>query len=80
MSDQVPAVLKNEEPPIEAGEARELEDLPFHEARHRAEAARSLASLFSVTSLASNSVCPISAEPAQRENSGQRPGPSGRRI
>jgi hypothetical protein len=29
--------------PIEAGEVGELKDLPFHEARHRAETARSLA-------------------------------------
>ncbi len=43
MNDQVPAVSKNEEAPIEAGEVRELEDLSFHEARHRAEAARTLA-------------------------------------
>jgi hypothetical protein len=43
MNDQTPAVSKNEEPPIEAGEVRELEDLPFHEARHRVEAARTLA-------------------------------------
>jgi hypothetical protein len=43
MNDQVPAVSKNEEAPIEAGEVHELEDLSFHEARHRAEAAHTLA-------------------------------------
>ena len=45
MSDSKPALTKSEEPPIEAGEVGELEDLPFHEARHRAETARSLANL-----------------------------------
>ncbi|MGO9597340.1 MAG: hypothetical protein ACLP7Q_04900 [Isosphaeraceae bacterium] len=42
MNGQTPAVPKNDESPIEAGEVRELEEVPFHEARHRAEAARSL--------------------------------------
>jgi hypothetical protein len=32
-----------EEPPIEAGEVGELREISFHEARHRAETARSLA-------------------------------------
>lgn len=32
-----------EEAPIEAGEVGALQDVAFHEARHRAEAARSLA-------------------------------------
>ena len=43
MNGQTPAVPKNDESPIEAGEVRELDEVPFHEARHRAEAARSLA-------------------------------------
>ena len=43
MNGQTPAVPKYDESPIEAGEVRELEEVPFHEARHRAEAARSLA-------------------------------------
>lgn len=32
-----------EQPPIEAGEVGELRDIPFEEARHRAETAKSLA-------------------------------------
>lgn len=32
-----------EDQPIEAGEVKELHDLAFHEARHRAETAKSLA-------------------------------------
>ena len=32
-----------DQPPIEAGEVGELRDLPFHEAKHRAETAKSLA-------------------------------------
>jgi hypothetical protein len=36
-------VALGEDQPIEAGEVGELQDLAFHEARHRAEAARSLA-------------------------------------
>lgn len=32
-----------EDQPIEAGEVRELRELAFHEAKHRAETARSLA-------------------------------------
>ncbi|MGA2700939.1 MAG: hypothetical protein ABSH35_07560 [Isosphaeraceae bacterium] len=36
---------KPEDQPIEAGEVGELRDLPFHEARHRAETAKSLATL-----------------------------------
>src|SRR5260370_30988213 len=34
---------KNEEQPIEGGEVGELTDLRFHEGKHRAETARSLA-------------------------------------
>jgi hypothetical protein len=34
---------KPEDQPIEAGEVGELHDLSFHEARHRAETAKSLA-------------------------------------
>lgn len=34
---------KPEEQPIEAGEVGELQDLSFHEAQHRAETAKSLA-------------------------------------
>ena len=36
---------KDEDQPIEAGEVGELRDLAFHEARHRAETAKSLATL-----------------------------------
>ncbi len=41
MSREVAA--PGEDQPIEAGEVGELQDLAFHEARHRAETARSLA-------------------------------------
>lgn len=33
----------DDQPPIEAGEVGELQDLTFHEAKHRAETAKSLA-------------------------------------
>ncbi len=35
--------INPDDQPIEAGEVGELEDLSFHEAKHRAETARSLA-------------------------------------
>jgi hypothetical protein len=35
--------VKPEDQPIEAGQVGELHDLPFHEAQHRAETAKSLA-------------------------------------
>ena len=34
---------KHDDQPIEAGEVRELQEVSFHEARHRAETAKSLA-------------------------------------
>jgi hypothetical protein len=43
MSEPPVPGTKPEDQPIEAGEVGELKDLPFHEARHRAETARSLA-------------------------------------
>ncbi len=43
MSELLEPIPKPDEPPIEAGEVGELKDLPFHEARHLAETARSLA-------------------------------------
>ena len=43
MSEQPLPVTKPDEQPIEAGEVGEIKDLPFHEARHLAETARSLA-------------------------------------
>ena len=38
----LPAHMPDEQP-IEAGEVGEIKELPFHEAQHRAETARSLA-------------------------------------
>lgn len=35
--------IKQDDQPIEAGEVRELQELSFHEAKHRAETAKSLA-------------------------------------
>ena len=43
MSEQPMLTTKPDEQPIEAGEVGEIKDLPFHEAQHRAETARSLA-------------------------------------
>ena len=43
MSTEAMPVPRNEEQPIEGGEVGELEELAFHEAKHRAETARSLA-------------------------------------
>ena len=43
MSEQPLPATKPDEQPIEAGEVGEIKDLPFHEAQHRAETARSLA-------------------------------------
>jgi hypothetical protein len=43
MSTEPATVPRNEDLPIEGGEVGELKDLRFHEARHRAESARSLA-------------------------------------
>ena len=43
MSEQPLPANKPEDQPIEAGEVGELKDLPFHEAQHLAETARSLA-------------------------------------
>jgi hypothetical protein len=43
MPESPSAGSSNDEPPIEAGEVRPLEDLPFHEAQHRAQTARTLA-------------------------------------
>ena len=43
MSAEFMPLPKNEDQPIEGGEVGELKDLTFHEARHRAETARSLA-------------------------------------
>ena len=42
MSEPLVSLPKPDDPPIEAGEVGELQDLPFHEAKHRAETARSL--------------------------------------
>jgi hypothetical protein len=44
MSSEPVSKPNSDEPPIEAGEVGELRDLTFHEAKHRAETARSLAS------------------------------------
>ena len=43
MSEQLVPITKPDDQPIEAGEVGEIQDLPFHEAKHRAETARSLA-------------------------------------
>jgi hypothetical protein len=43
MSEQLLPAAKPDDQPIEAGEVGEIKDLPFHEAQHRAETARSLA-------------------------------------
>ena len=43
MSEQPLPSTKPDDQPIEAGEVGEIKDLPFHEAQHRAETARSLA-------------------------------------
>jgi hypothetical protein len=43
MSTEAPPRSNGEEQPIEGGEVGELQDLTFHEAKHRAETARSLA-------------------------------------
>ena len=43
MSEQPLPSARPDDQPIEAGEVGEIKDLPFHEARHRAETARSLA-------------------------------------
>jgi hypothetical protein len=42
MAELPPAPIPDDQP-IEAGEVGELKDVPFHEAEHRAETARSLA-------------------------------------
>jgi len=43
MSEQPLPAPKPDDQPIEAGEVGEIKELPFHEAQHRAETARSLA-------------------------------------
>jgi hypothetical protein len=43
MSEHPLPATKPDDQPIEAGEVGELKDLPFHEAQHLAETARSLA-------------------------------------
>ena len=43
MSEPLLPATRPDEQPIEAGEVGEIKDLPFHEAQHRAETARSLA-------------------------------------
>jgi hypothetical protein len=43
MSVEVPLSSKNDDQPIEGGEIGELKELSFHEEKHRAETARSLA-------------------------------------
>ena len=43
MSAENPLATKNDDQPIEGGEVGELRELRFHEAKHRAETARSLA-------------------------------------
>ena len=43
MSEQPLPATRPDDQPIEAGEVGEIKDLPFHEAQHRAETARSLA-------------------------------------
>ena len=43
MSEQPVPLSRADDPPIEAGEIGELKDLSFHEAKHLAETARSLA-------------------------------------
>jgi len=43
MSEQPLPAPKPDDQPIEAGEMGEIKELPFHEAQHRAETARSLA-------------------------------------
>jgi hypothetical protein len=43
MSEPLVPLPTPDDQPIEAGEVGELKDLPFHEAKHRAETARSLA-------------------------------------
>jgi hypothetical protein len=44
VSEPLVSLPKPDDQPIEAGEVGELKDLPFHETKHRAETARSLAS------------------------------------
>jgi hypothetical protein len=43
MSEKPVPLTRVDDQPIEAGEVGELKDLPFHEAKHLAETARSLA-------------------------------------
>lgn len=43
MNAQSPPAAKNDDQPIEGGEVGELKELSLHEAKHRAETARSLA-------------------------------------
>jgi hypothetical protein len=43
MSTESPSAPRNDDQPIEGGEVGELKELHFHEAKHRAETARSLA-------------------------------------
>jgi hypothetical protein len=43
MPNEQPLGAKADDQPIDAGEVGELKDVVFHEARHRAETARSLA-------------------------------------
>lgn len=43
MNAEGPLMAKNDDQPIEGGEIGELKELSFHEAKHRAETARSLA-------------------------------------
>lgn len=43
MSDERNDIARPPDQPIEAGEVGELHDLAFHEAKHRAETAKSLA-------------------------------------
>jgi len=43
MSEQPLPAARPDDQPIEAGEVGEIKELPFHEAQHRAETARSLA-------------------------------------
>ena len=42
MSDSSPSTPAPGDAPIEGGEVGELEDVPYHDARHKAETARSL--------------------------------------
>lgn len=43
MSQELAETGHADEPPLEGGEVRDFEELSFHEAKHRAETARSLA-------------------------------------